>query len=102
AQLIDRRERPLHLALARDAEVVGVGGDRADQLRRVAEPLELGHRHPRVTALRVRVAVVVEVVQQPREPPQLLLAAAVARLPPRRRRVSLTWIAIALPLGRSR
>ena len=40
-----------------------MGRDGPDQLGRVAEPLELGHRHTRMTGVRIGIAVVVEVVQ---------------------------------------
>ena len=85
AQLIDRRQGALRLALARHAHVVGVRCDRANQLRRVAEPLELGHRHARMACVRIGIALVVEVVKEAAQPPQLLVAAALARLGAHRR-----------------
>src|SRR4051812_10017230 len=60
-ELVDREERLLHRAVARDAEVVGVRGDRADHLRRLAEALELRHGVPRMPRLEVGMALVVEV-----------------------------------------
>jgi hypothetical protein len=51
--------------LARDAEVVGVGGDRADHLRRGVAALELGDDRARMSGDRVghiREALVVGVV----------------------------------------
>src|SRR5918994_506093 len=80
AQLVDGVQRLLHRRVARHAEEVRVGGDAADQLRRVAARLELLERHARMAGLEVRVALVVEVVEEPREPPQLLVLAELARI----------------------
>jgi hypothetical protein len=77
--------------LARDAEIVGVGGDRADHLRRRVATLELGHDRPRVTRGRVghvRVALVVGVVQQSGDTPQLDVGPAGAHQRALRRRAS--------------
>ena len=52
AELVDGVERALHRRFARDAEIVGVGGDRADHLRRRVAALELGHDRARVAGRR--------------------------------------------------
>src|SRR5687767_7362777 len=48
AQLVDGEQRLLHRALARDAEEVRVGGDRAHELLREAALLEFRERDPRM------------------------------------------------------
>jgi hypothetical protein len=84
-ELVDRVQRLLHERLARHAEVIGVGGHSADELRRVVQPLELGKGHARMTRRHVRIALVVEVVQEARLAPQLLVLAAVSCLVAHRR-----------------
>ena len=66
--------------VARDAEEVGVRGDRAHELGRVAARLELLQRDPRMAGLEVGMALVVEVVQQPGDAPQLLVLAEAPRV----------------------
>ena len=91
-QLVDRVQRALHRAVARDAQEIGVRRDAADHLRRRVAALELGHDRPRVAGLRVvhvREALVVGVVEQSGDAPELLVLAALARRrrasrPPRR------------------
>ena len=83
-QLVDGEQRLLHRRVARDAEEIGMRRDGAHQLGRVAARLELLQRDPRVAGLQVRVALVVEVVQQPCDAPQLLVGAEAARVGPHR------------------
>ena len=74
-QLVDRVERLGHAGLARDAQEGGVAGHRVDQLLRIAALLEQLQRLARVAGVEVRVALVVEVVQQAGDRLQLLVLA---------------------------
>ncbi len=74
AQLVDREQRLLHRRLARDPHEVGMRSDRADQLRRVTARLELADRVTRVSIAEIRIALVVEVVEQAGQPPELDVA----------------------------
>src|SRR4029079_7988740 len=64
-ELVDREQRLLHRGVARDAEEGRVRGDRAHELGRVAARLELSQGDPRMAGLEVRMALVVEVVEDP-------------------------------------
>ena len=57
-----------------------MGRYRPDQLGRVAARLELGHRVAWVPVLEIRIALVVEVVQQSGQPPQLDVAVEPGRV----------------------
>jgi hypothetical protein len=84
-QLVDREQRLLHRRIARDAQEVGVRGDRAHDHRIDVAGLELGQRDSRVAGLEVGVALVVHVVQQADDAPQLLVLALLARIGAHRR-----------------
>jgi hypothetical protein len=61
-----------------------VAGHGLDELVGVAAPAELFERHPRVPGVEVRVTLVVEVVEQPRDAPELLVLSLLARVEPHR------------------
>jgi hypothetical protein len=79
-QLIDREERLGQPGRARNVQVLGVAGDGFHEVLGVAPVAELDERHPRVPGLRVGVALVVEVVNQPRDPPELLVLVVAPRV----------------------
>ena len=64
-ELVDRVERLRHLGLAGHVQELGVAGDRVDHLLGIASLLQLLDRVAWVASLQVRVALVVEVVDEP-------------------------------------
>ena len=79
-ELVDREQRLLHRRLPRDAQEIRVRRHRPHQLRRIAPGLELADRVARMAVAEVRIALVVEVVQQPGQPPQLDVAVEPRRV----------------------
>ena len=79
-ELVDGVQRLLHRRVARDLEVVGVRGDRAHHVLREPEPLELGEGVARMAGVKIRIALVVEVVEHSHEPPALLILAELSRV----------------------
>src|SRR4051794_34990472 len=63
-ELIDRVERLSHSRLARHAHEFGMTRHRIDHLLRIAALLELLDRVPRMAGVEVRIALVVEIVDQ--------------------------------------
>ena len=79
-ELVDGEQGLLHRRVARDLEVVGVRGDRADHVLGELEPLELGQRVARVAGVKIRIALVVEVVEHPDHAPALGVLAELLRV----------------------
>src|SRR3954465_3117108 len=79
-QLVDGEQRLLHHRVARDLQVVRGRGDGADHVVGEPEPLELRERVAGMAGVKIRIALVVEVVQHPDEAPALLVLAELARV----------------------
>jgi hypothetical protein len=79
-QLVAGEQRLVELRLARHAHEVGMGEHRVDDLVGILTLAQLLDAMPRVARLEVRIALVVEVVDEARDSPQLLVAAEAARV----------------------
>src|SRR5256885_7642950 len=84
-ELVDGEERLRHPRFTWYAKEGGVPGYRVDQLIRVAELAQLLQGNPRVAGVEVRIALVVEIVEDAGGGPQFLVLAPLARVGDHRR-----------------